>query len=499
MLPWRLLKFFSLTEKQVRDNPSGSRRFETLALSPRSHWEYLQTWCAETRKEDTMAQDAQGVMVTGSTASVEALDRAVSDYYAWKGDPVSLLKNAAEADPAFSLGQSATASLLLLSGFTGDNTAVAEAISAAQQTVAGGTARERMHFYAARAMAAGELFNAAGIWEEILLEHPRDALALRFAHDTYFYLGESQSIRDSVARVLPHWSASDAHYGFVLGQYAFGLEETGELRRAEDTGLRAIEINAEDGWAVHAVAHVLETECRQEEGIDFLKNSRPSWSKAHALAVHNGWHLALYLIEQSRLDEVLAGYDTYVQPKVADDALLDLVDAASLLWRVELAGGSVGNRWDDLTRQWMLHLDEHVLAFNDMHLAFCASRSGSSENVARLRSSLDRFAKTGSGDNRRITVEIGRRIIDGVLAFAEHDYTRAVERLLPVRYHAIRIGGSHAQRDVLTQTLIAAAERSGQMSLARALLTERYALRPIDATKTQLDRVSNALTATHKH
>jgi hypothetical protein len=134
-----------------------------------------------------------------------------------------------------------------------------------------------------------------------------------------------------------------------------------------------------------------------------------------------------------------------------------------------------------------------------MHLAFCASRSGSSENVARLRSSLDRFAKTGSGDNRRITVEIGRRIIDGVLAFAEHDYTRAVERLLPVRYHAIRIGGSHAQRDVLTQTLIAAAERSGQMSLARALLTERYALRPTDATKTQLDRVSNALTATHKH
>jgi hypothetical protein len=53
------------------------------------------------------------------------------------------------------------------------------------------------------------------------------------------------------------------------------------------------------------------------------------------------------------------------------------------------------------------------------------------------------------------------------------DYKRAVEAILPVRNDAARIGGSNAQRDVIKLTLIAAAQRSGQRSLARALLAER--------------------------
>ena len=141
------------------------------------------------------------------------------------------------------------------------------------------------------------------------------------------------------------------------------------MRRAEDTARRAIAINEEDGWAVHALAHVLETESRQEEGIAFLEASAPAWSKAHALSVHNGWHLALYLIEQERFDEVLAQYDRFVQPRIAGDSLLDLVDASALLWRLELAGADVGSRWGDLARQWMTHVDDHVLVFNDLHIA----------------------------------------------------------------------------------------------------------------------------------
>ena len=83
---------------------------------------------------------------------------------------------------------------------------------------------------------------------------------------------------------------------------------------------------------------------------------------------------------------------------------------------------------------------------------------------------------------------MGRRLIDGVLAFAGGDYARAVESILPVRYEAIRIGGSHAQRDVVNQTLIAAAERSGQWRLARALIAERAAVRPTPRTMAAYER-----------
>lgn len=56
---------------------------------------------------------------------------------------------------------------------------------------------------------------AANIWEDILIDHPLDMLALKFAHDSYFYLGQSNQIRDSIARVLKHYQPSNPFYGLV--------------------------------------------------------------------------------------------------------------------------------------------------------------------------------------------------------------------------------------------------------------------------------------------
>jgi len=430
-----------------------------------------------------MAKDQQGLLVTGTADSAAALDRAVADYYAWKGDPVGILQAAAEVDPGFMLGHAATASLFLLSGFKGDNPMVVSALSAAEAASQSATPREKRHLEAARAWADGAMIRATDVWEEILRDDPTDALALRFAHDTYFYLGHSLSIRDSIARVMPTWEPGRPLYGYVLGQYAFGLEEAGELRRAEEAGRRAIEIDPEDGWAVHAVAHVLETESRQKEGIEFLKRSQPKWSKAQFLSVHNGWHLALYLIEEGKFAEVLVDYDKHVAPKLKLDGLLDLVDASALLWRLELAGADVGDRWKPVAEQWLTHVDEHVLVFNDLHIALAVSRSGHPAAVERLLASMDKYVASGSGDNREITRDVGRTLIDSVLAFAAGDYRRAINLILPVRYKIVRIGGSHAQRDLLTQTLIVAAERAGDWNLARALLAERLAVRPTERTR----------------
>ena len=206
------------------------------------------------------------------------------------------------------------------------------------------------------------------------------------------------------------------------------------------------------------------------------------------MAGHNGWHLALFLIEQGCFDEVLADYDRFSAPKLADDGTLDRVDAAALLWRLELAGVDVGNRWAPVADKWMAHVDDHVLAFNDLHCAFAAARSPDPGDVKRFSRSLDVYERVGSGDNRRVTAEVGRRLIDGALAFADGDYAQAVEAILPVRYEAVRIGGSHAQRDIVNLTLIAAAERSGQWRLARALLAERAGVRPTARTLAALER-----------
>jgi hypothetical protein len=57
-----------------------------------------------------------------------------------------------------------------------------------------------------------------------------------------------------------------------------------------------------------------------------------------------------------------------------------------------------------------------------------------------------------------------------------------------LRNEAIRIGGSHAQRDIVNLTLIAAAERADEWRLARALLAERMGVRPTAKVKAQYER-----------
>ena len=68
--------------------------------------------------------------------------------------------------------------------------------------------------------------------------------------------------------------------------------------------------------------------------------------------------------------------------------------------------------------------------------------------------------------------------MDGLRAFTRGAYTQAVEHLLPARFSLSRMGGSHAQRDIVEWTLTEAALRAGQRDVAVALVNERLALRP---------------------
>ena len=57
---------------------------------------------------------------------------------------------------------------------------------------------------------------ATDVWERILINNPLDMLALKFCHDSYFYLGYLPQMRDSIARVFPSWNDSMPNYGYVL-------------------------------------------------------------------------------------------------------------------------------------------------------------------------------------------------------------------------------------------------------------------------------------------
>ena len=90
----------------------------------------------------------------------------------------------------------------MVGGFRADRPEVTQALAAARAAIGGATrARAQASRRGRKPGRRGGMFEAAERWEDILVDHPTDALALRLVQDAYFFLGQSHAIRDSVARV----------------------------------------------------------------------------------------------------------------------------------------------------------------------------------------------------------------------------------------------------------------------------------------------------------
>jgi tetratricopeptide (TPR) repeat protein len=157
--------------------------------------------------------------------------------------------------------------------------------------------RERRHAAAAGCWLAGDVARAARLYGELLRDDPRDRLALRAAHGLDFRLGQREMLRDRVKAVLPHWSASDREYGYLLAMYAFGLEETSDYDRVLAMARKSLEFVPDNAAAIHVIAHVLEMRGPPEKGIAWLRTTQPIWIGNAGYRVHLAWHLALFQLD----------------------------------------------------------------------------------------------------------------------------------------------------------------------------------------------------------
>src|SRR5262249_52150294 len=128
----------------------------------------------------------------------------------------------------------------------------------------------------------------------IVIDWPRDILALFVAHSLDFRLGRRRMLRDRVAQMLPEWRATAPNYASLLAMYAFGLEENGQYRRAELMARRALDLDPGHLGAIHVVAHVMEMQGRASEGLAFLAAIESAWAEGSGFSVHLAWHRALF-------------------------------------------------------------------------------------------------------------------------------------------------------------------------------------------------------------
>jgi len=419
--------------------------------------------------------DSSGHRMSGATArSLEAYEQGARELLCMIDDPVASAARAIEASPEMTMAHVLQAWLHLL-GTEPDALPAARAACAAAAALPADE-REQRHVAAAQALAAGRWREAGRRLEDLSLRYPLDTLALQVGHQVDFFRGDSRMLRDRIARALPDWDETVPGWHAVLGMHAFGLEETGCYAEAESAGRRSVELEPRDSWAWHAVAHVHEMRNRPHDGIAWLQPTRAVWSNGSFLGTHNAWHLALFHLELDQTAEALRLYDEAIGG-TASSVVLDLIDASAMLWRLQLRGIDVGERWQGLADRWTPLAGAGNYAFNDLHAMLAFVGAGRrTEQEAVLESQQQAMER--DDDNATFTREVGHPAARAAQAFGEGDHATATTLLRDIRSTAHRFGGSHAQRDLIDLTLLEAARRSGDTVLAHGLAAERLALRP---------------------
>jgi hypothetical protein len=152
--------------------------------------------------------------------------------------------------------------------------------------------------------------------------------------------------------------------------------------------------------------------------------------------------------------------------------------------RLSLFGIDVGGRADQLAANIELLVDDPVYLFNDWYAVMALGLSGRHECNQQLVANNRRRTV---GTNREVAERVRLALVEGFGSFAAGQPDRALDLLIDLRPVANAVGGSHAQRDIIDLTLIAAAARAGERTLTEDLVAERVARKPsASAAATQL-------------
>jgi tetratricopeptide (TPR) repeat protein len=435
-----------------------------------------------------MKQDERGLLLsTDSDEAVRLFDRAVEHYLKYHIDTMALAAGAIAADPQFVLAQSMKGYLLLSAANLANNQQIAATLAAAKGGT--GTPRELRHVAAFEAWANGELDRSFAIWREILDESPTDLLALRICDTTWFRHGQTAKIREQADRIAPRWPADLPGYDLMQCVWAFAHEETGDYAAAERAVDAAWKCDPTNYFAHHVKAHVMEMDCRPREGVDWLESQIANWSAGNNLIHHLWWHRALMELDLGERDAVLASYDENIRnfadpmTRTVPDHYVDLQNATALLWRLELLGLDVGNRWEELADKAEARIGDagHLLLVPHLMLALAAT--GRDEAAARFLAALRELA----ADTRLWTASaIGDVVVpacEAALAHRRGEHSKVVDLLKPRQAQIRLLGGSNAQRDLFFQMLIDSAMRAERRDVVAAMIAHETTTRAVPPTQ----------------
>jgi hypothetical protein len=225
----------------------------------------------------------------------------------------------------------------------------------------------------------------------------------------------------------------------------------------------------------HILAHCLYEGGEDERAANYLEEWLPDYDSDGLLHCHAWWHLCLLRVMQGRLDEVWPMYDAHCVPaKSTSPSINILTDGCSLTWRAELAGApQQTERWAML-RDYYTQTFPKPMVFVDAHGALPFAALGDSAGVDKFVGQIEELGAKG----RLPAGTIGAPLARAFEAYARQEWSKTIDTLTPIMDEVVRVGGSRAQRDLVTNTLLAAYVKDGRLDEARALADANHHRQP---------------------
>lgn len=435
-----------------------------------------------------MAQvDRNGNPVSTSSATAaarynEGIDRAISN----DARVIETLQSAVEADPGFALPYAALARQFQ---YQGQPKEAAAALQRAKTLTPGISRREQQHVATIAACMEKDGESALALVKEHVAEFPTDAWVLYQATGVYSLVGFSghQNREQEQIELLAPLAPAYGDDWWFLAALAFAENELNMRAEARRHAERSLDLYERSGATAHTVAHIHFESGEVDTGAGFLAFWRRDFDRAAAMYSHLAWHHALFELVLGNLDRVDEIYRTELAPDISQSPALGRVaDAASLLWRL-LLGGRNGNLPSaDVSAFAVERFPRPGMMFADVHCALAHAAAGNIDTLEALIAGLrerDAAGKLPAGS-------IVPAIAEAVGCFARGEFEETVRILGPRLNEVVRIGGSHAQREVIEDTLIEACFRAGEFERAEGLLRERVERRPNPRDERWLQRAA---------
>lgn len=413
---------------------------------------------------DHRPTDQYDLKLSTTADAAESWSRALDAIRSVQAGAERDVREAVALDPAFAVGHAALALLGREWGAPVDiERSLHQAIDAIRLS---GDARERSFVH----MVTARLTQPKAVGDQELLRHvtayPRDCFAVSVALPTIAFSGLAGPVEQSWA-LVDRLTPSYGDDWWFAGVLAFIRQEQERWSEAETLAQRAMQSHPESGHAAHAQTHVFYETGSHVDGLAWLD----AWIAAHGHdtnhRAHYSWHAALHELALDDMDAVRRRYDAQLAPPTVTGARA-LVDSASLLWRLQVLSGSSP---DSSTIEVFDCVDDCVFdrpstPFTALHAVVGLALVGDSSGINRMGD----YAVTSCDPT---FVELIAPLCRGFGAVVEGRPADAIGPLTRVCGELTKLGGSAAQQEVVTETLLYALVQAGRSEDARNILSDR--------------------------